>query len=92
MKTDTRFVRRYARQRSPHRYGYPLTLFLRDGGLLCPACARENIGLICRDTRYNIRSGWGALGCDVIWEGEESCDHCGSKLAVAYPSEETENG
>ena len=68
--------------------GYPLSLFTRDGAILCPDCAKENFRSVCQETKDKAwDTGWGIEGVDVCWEGDNHCDHC-NKNVDAYPSEE----
>ena len=65
---------------------YPLSIITRDGGVLCPDCAKANHYAIAHDTLHPgwEQSGWSAAGVDVLWEGDNCCDHCG-KCVDAYP-------
>ena len=65
--------------------GYPMIAVMRDGGVLCHACAKENAKLIIAATRDRDRSGWEVAGVDVNWaDAELRCDHCGDLIESAY--------
>jgi len=74
--------------RSPYAWpgGYPLSIITRDGGILCPDCAKRHHRLIAKDTLDPgwEMSGWSAAGVEILWDGDNRCDHCG-KCVDAYP-------
>jgi hypothetical protein len=83
-------IARQVKQAIRHPYawpgGYPLSIIMRDGAAICPACAKQEWRQIAHDT---IRAGWeqtgwSAVGVDILWEGGNTCDHCGANLD-AYP-------
>jgi hypothetical protein len=67
--------------------GYELALVCNDGGVLCTDCGRKEWRSIAHDTIKGYRTGWDLIGVDVLWEGENHCDHC-NKCLDAYPAEE----
>lgn len=85
MRADTLPIRRGMRARYAWPGGYPLSLIMTDGGILCWRCASAHKAMIVRDTRYRLKAGWDAVGWGVIWEGEHWCDHCGDLVEAAYP-------
>ena len=71
--------------------GYPLLYLFTDGGVICPACANENIEEIDAAIRAgNLPhssgcGGWAICGVEPHYEGEpEICDHCGCEIESAY--------
>ncbi len=70
---------------------YPVYTVLRDGGLLCAQCARDNYRHISEHTRHPEWSDdWAVVGAEVYWEGPEiDCTQCGHPLDSAYgPTDE----
>lgn len=74
--------------RNPHAWpgGYPLTVICRDGGAICPECAKSNWSSIAHDTIKGWETGWDVAGVQILWEGENTCDQCGTNLD-AYPQD-----
>lgn len=73
-----------ARERYAWPGGYPLSLLMADGGLLCADCIRANFRSIVLYTRWNQpRSGWCASGYNVEESPEHAaiCDNCGKVIA-----------
>jgi hypothetical protein len=69
--------------------GYPMAIFLSDGGLLSFKTAREEFKYLVdalRDYRTDKHesSGWRPIGCDILWEGTEYDSHTGEQLETAY--------
>ena len=64
--------------------GYPRYAVLSDGEMLCRDCACENYRAILYSTRHDLGDDWQCVGVDVLWEGTESCAHCGKDLESAY--------
>jgi len=75
--------------RQPYAWpgGYPKSAIMSDGGLICSDCLKKEFTLVCRSTLTGARDGWRVEAIDVIWEGSNQCDHCGT-CVDAYPSEE----
>ena len=68
--------------------GYPISLVMGDGACLCPECGKKNWRSIYEETRQPGRgTGWKIAAVDVLWEGGNHCDQCGTCLD-AYPAEE----
>jgi hypothetical protein len=59
---------------------------MTDGESMCAACVRENYRLILQATReQDRRSGWGAEGADIHWEGAPlQCCNCNQDLPSEY--------
>ena len=73
--------------REPYAFpgGYPKALFMSDGELLCPKCAKTEFRRIVAATLAHDRGGWQAAGVDILWEGpDECCAHCGTAMPTAY--------
>jgi len=72
--------------RNPHTWpgGYPVYILMADGELMCPTCARTNYKLIVNDTARYRSGSWQAAGAMILWEGVETCCHCGKTLDSAY--------
>ncbi len=73
--------------RAPYAWpgGYAKVLVMSDGECLCTQCTKENYCLILRSTRDNDRSGWGAAGVDIHWEGDPLlCANCNKELPSEY--------
>jgi len=68
--------------------GYPIYIVMADGELMCPDCARANYRLIVADTARHCRGSWQATGSMILWEGTETCCHCGKVLESAYGDRE----
>jgi len=69
--------------------GYPMAIFLSDGGCISFKTAREEFRYLVealRDYRTNKHesSGWRPIGCDILWEGTEYDSHTGEQLETAY--------
>lgn len=63
--------------------GYPLYYVVKDGGVLCPKCARmaESEGL----TDDPDDPQWCIIACDINYEDDTLyCDHCGDNIESAY--------
>ena len=76
--------------------GYPIALFMSDGGCMSFKTAREEFSYLVdalRDYKTNKHesSGWRPIGCDVLWEGEEFDCHTGEPLETAYGPVESES-
>lgn len=73
--------------RNPYAWpgGYPKTIILDDSELLCATCAEKEFHNVCRDTLCGY-SGWCAISVDIIWEGGNHCNHCGT-CVDACPAE-----
>jgi hypothetical protein len=71
--------------RQPYAWpgGYPISIICNDGGILCPACARDNFRGIAHDTVKGWRTGWDIAAVDVLWEGGNYCNQC-SNCVDAY--------
>lgn len=83
-----RAVKSAIRQRCAWPGCYPISIITDDGELLCPDCARENYASIAHDTVKGwSRTGWSAVGTQVLWEGGNRCAHCCENLD-AYPTDE----
>ena len=77
--------------RQPYAWpgGYPKILLMRDGGTICPACARGNLRQVIPATMHSRGDGWQAVAVDIHWEGEPMvCDNCGKESESAYGSDE----
>lgn len=62
--------------------GYPLATLMDDGGTLCVKCCKEESKLIGSTTGSD---GWCIEALFINYEDDECyCDHCGSKIEVAY--------
>ena len=84
---------RHLSETHPHRFvarypfafpgGYAHILVMKDGGLLCSSCVRENYRNVADSTRRGIRDGWDAAGVILAdhLEGPAYCDHCGANLS-----------
>lgn len=69
--------------------GYPVYYIVKDGGVLCPDCARmaEREGLA--DDPDDAQ--WCIIGADINWEASGlTCDHCGKRIESAYAEDEVE--
>ena len=57
---------------------YPIEYITADGGVLCPKCVKDERETIADAINENdTRSGWRVVACDVNYEGDYCCDHCG---------------
>lgn len=93
MKTETiqllRDVREFARQPYTWPGGYPKILLMRDGGTICPACARGNLRQVIPATMHGGADDWQAVAVDIHWEGAPiECAHCGVEIESAYGSDD----
>ena len=77
--------------RNPYAWpgGYPKTAICDDGGLLCSDCLKKEYRNVCHSTLNQWRDGWQVTAVDVMWEGDNHCDHCNA-CVNAYPSKEGE--
>ena len=65
--------------------GYPLYYVTDDGGVLCPDCANENIGL----TDDPNDPQWFIIGATINYEdGCLFCNHCHKRIESAYLDED----
>ena len=84
----TRNLKSYIRTGYVWPGGYPIAIVMDDGGCVCTDCARKEWHQIAHDTIKGwTRTGWCAIGMNVLWEGGNHCDHC-NKCLDAYPSED----
>jgi len=74
--------------RQPYAWpgGYPKSVLMADGGILCADCVKEYYRSVASDTVKGFDTGWKAIGVDVLWEGGNHCDHC-NECVDAYPAE-----
>jgi hypothetical protein len=70
--------------------GYPLALYVDDGGLLCPACVTEHWPQISWSHRTRARDGWAPVAIVILddpeaYEADASgdCCHCGKRIGGA---------
>ena len=68
--------------REPYAWpgGYERIAITDDGGVLCHACVKENLGEIARSYKDN---GWHVVAVDIAENYDEEplyCDHCGRLL------------
>lgn len=64
---------------------YPLYIIMSDCEVICPACAKDNIGAIAHATAHHLRDGWAVVGVDVNWEDDNLyCAHCNARIESAY--------
>ena len=70
--------------------GYPLHLFLADGGTLCIDCARREWRRVAWATRHpGEDKQWEVIQPGINWEDKElQCDHCYERIESAYGEEE----
>lgn len=72
--------------------GYAKTLYMQDGETMCHACTKENVKLILRATRSDLRDGWAAAGVDVYWEGPPiHCANCNGVINSEYGDPEVDD-
>lgn len=66
--------------------GYPLYYLCRDGGILCPSCANQNLSLIrAAIAEPGTDKQWEVIGADVNYEdGSLYCDNCSQRIESAY--------
>jgi hypothetical protein len=64
--------------------GYPLFAVMDDGKCLCMDCARQEFRQIARAHHLGLSNGWHVIGCDVNWEDDMTCTHCGGSIESAY--------
>jgi hypothetical protein len=72
---------------------YQLTAIMKDGGVLCPECVKENRGRIYLETldRHGDKS-WSIEAVEIHWEGPAIiCDNCSGEIESAYGNQEEEN-
>lgn len=63
--------------------GYPLVYMTRDAGVLCPACANDNIKYTLGDDPQ-----WSIVGSAINYEDPDcTCDHCNKVIEPAYDIE-----
>jgi hypothetical protein len=88
MKTRTRVNAVKDIIRAPHAWpgGYNKVLVMTDGESMCAQCVKENYRLILQATReQDRRSGWGAVGADIHWEGAPlQCANCNQDMPSEY--------
>jgi hypothetical protein len=64
--------------------GYPIFYVVKDGGVLCPACANGANGSLAAEPEQEDAQ-WAIVEADIHWEGEAwPCDHCGGDIESAY--------
>jgi hypothetical protein len=72
--------------RQPYAWpgGYPISIIMDDGGILCPKCARDNFRQVAHDTvvRGWSQTGWSVSAVDVLWEGDNYCDNCNAFMSA----------
>jgi hypothetical protein len=62
--------------------GYPLYYLCKDGGVLCPKCANDNIKLTAD---ADAADDWKLVAVDINYEDDHLvCDHCGELVESAY--------
>jgi hypothetical protein len=60
---------------------YPLYYLTKDGGVLCPKCANDNINLVTDPDDPQ----WYIVACDANYENNLLyCDHCDNRIESAY--------
>jgi len=66
--------------------GYPIYYLAADNGVLCPACANENIVLHeLADPECPDDDQWRIVAAGVHWEGEPIvCENCNEGIDSAY--------
>lgn len=73
--------------REPYAWpgGYNKVLVMTDGESLCADCVKDNYRIILRATRDHDRSGWGAVGAEIHWEGPAiHCANCNKEMPSEY--------
>lgn len=66
-------------------HGYPRIVIMKDGGVICPECAKSNFRLIVQDTKIGCNDSWQAVGSEIHYEGAAiQCDHCNKMIESAY--------
>ena len=83
-------VKNAARNKYAWPGGYPLHVITSDGGCLCAGCVKAEFRLIADSVIRGIDDGWRAIGADINWEQEISCDHCGNAIESAYGDDDGE--
>lgn len=76
-----------------HAQAYTPLTFMKDGGVVCPKCTKDNFKLIVQATISQDRSGWEAFGMQPHWEGAPlTCDNCNCQIEseYGYPSADNE--
>lgn len=73
--------------------GYPLVYYTDRGEMLCADCATEDLDTWSdADWRGPNRYSWqnydGPQWADVLWEGIEFCEQCGTGVRGAYEPDE----
>lgn len=75
---------------------YPMYYLTADGAELCARCANggngaeSHVGCASDRSAGNPRAcqlgdaQWCVLACDVNWESDITCDHCGESIESAY--------
>ena len=88
--THIQNVRQAVRDKYAWPGGYPLCLFLADGGTLCIGCARREWRRVAGATRHpGEDEQWEVIQPAINWEDKElQCDHCYERIESAYGGEE----
>ena len=67
--------------------GYPMFLYMTDGGCICPKCVTENRGQIYLESisgKLGVNE-WRLVCPEINWEDTSLyCDNCNEQIEYAY--------